>query len=135
MPNNYVISSEGELYHYGVPGMKWGRRKSQPSTSGNGRYKNKLKNSISNKIAEKKKQNKERLENDIAKSTLGEGGVELLKRKREYIERRKKADAYLAAKGKDKVKLILKEIGEEVAKGPIDADGKRHPIDKRTGNI
>ena len=27
----YVITSNGELYHYGVPGMKWGRRKSNPA--------------------------------------------------------------------------------------------------------
>lgn len=25
--SNYILTADGELYHYGVPGMKWGQRK------------------------------------------------------------------------------------------------------------
>ena len=44
MNNDYILI-DGELYHYGVPGMKWGHRK---STSG-------VENSYSRRIAKKAK--------------------------------------------------------------------------------
>lgn len=31
---NYIYTNDGELMHYGVPGMKWGVRKARPTSSG-----------------------------------------------------------------------------------------------------
>lgn len=36
MTNNYIIYN-GELYHAGVKGMKWGVRKARPTATGTGR--------------------------------------------------------------------------------------------------
>ena len=134
MPNNYVISSEGELYHYGVPGMRWGHRKTHNS-SNNGGYKKRIKDAISNKIDEKKTQRRERREETLARTMGGPKAVELLKKKRERDARRKTSATIAVAKGKDKAALILKEIGKDVLKGPRDADGNRHPTNERRGNI
>ena len=36
--SNYIITNGGELCHYGIPGMKWGRRKARPEATGMGRF-------------------------------------------------------------------------------------------------
>ena len=135
MPNNnYVLTSDGELYHYGVPGMKWGHRKARANTPSGG-YKKRIKDAVSNKVNEKAKQNRERIEETMAYRTGGPDAVKRLKKERERKERRKTSAAIATAKGKDKAKLILKEIGKDILKGPRDAHGNRHPTNERTGNI
>lgn len=61
MPNaNYVITTEGsflgesELYHHGVPGMKWGRRKAVVKSGSIGTNRNNA-NRSKNSVAKAKK--------------------------------------------------------------------------------
>ena len=60
MPNNYILSSNGnfigedELYHYGVPGMKWGRRKAVVKSGSIGTNRNNA-NRSKNSVAKAKK--------------------------------------------------------------------------------
>ena len=35
--SDYIVTKDGELKHYGVPGMKWGRRKAQSKSTGSSR--------------------------------------------------------------------------------------------------
>lgn len=37
MSNNYILTSNGALYHYGVIGMKWGVRRADRMSSRNAR--------------------------------------------------------------------------------------------------
>ena len=62
MQNDYILTSNGsfvsenELYHYGVPGMKWGRRKAvvkSGSIGTNRNNANRSKNSVGKKKASK----------------------------------------------------------------------------------
>lgn len=38
MENKYFITTDGELYHHGVPGMRWGVRRNRPDTDAEKEY-------------------------------------------------------------------------------------------------
>ena len=63
------MSNNHELYHHGVPGMKWGRRKAAQPPVGS-RFRSKLdaaKNRAANGLSKAKEEIKKRSNGDIAK--------------------------------------------------------------------
>ena len=111
----------GELYHYGVKGMKWGVRK------------NRILSGVSKGISNRVRKNNETFSDRVAYRT---GGSEALKRNqasRQLANQHKKSMAYRQASGKKKAEMILKELGSKLLEGPKDMHGNSH--NKPYGNI
>lgn len=71
MPENNYIIVDGELYHYGTLGMKWGKRKKSSVST-------KVKNAVSNRAKKHSEANRERDENTKkATDRVGVAGVAL----------------------------------------------------------
>lgn len=108
--SNYIIQN-GELMHYGVPGMKWGVRRSRPSP---GRFmrlkKRKLTKEEINKtndLARPKKRKLSEVPDDELKAKIAR--LDLEKR---YKELSKQVDPPKSTRGKDFAIRVIEKIGE-----------------------
>lgn len=103
--SNYILTTDGELYHYGVKGMKWGVRKAQ-------------------KLAQKDAKEFAR-----AKMFYGEGAGTRRKLIKNTVEERSKDPNYKKAfdealAGQDMAKHASKARGERKRKDAKNAAGK-----------
>lgn len=99
------------LLHYGVPGMKWGVRKSKSSSSS--RKSNRQAKKSYNKTIKSRKKNKYEDISTLSDKELRER-TNRMQLERQYASLLRD-QSYAVNKGKNKTNGILKKNGEEVA--------------------
>lgn len=72
----YLITSDGELYHYGVKGMKWGVRRS-PEQLGHRRYMTRSRDIVKTVVSGHSPTPKKSQANSISEHLDGDGNVDV----------------------------------------------------------
>lgn len=107
----------GELYHYGVPGMRWGHRKARPMSAERSRYKSAKENYKTANKAYKKSYNDARNYSKTHPSLKGSRGHKRAEADRRWDDTKSKANAAYEAKTQYKqAKKEYKQTDEYKAK-------------------
>lgn len=117
------IYKDGELYHYGVPGMKWGVRKARPESSGiRGLFKRKTKitdDKKQSKLKPAKKRKLSELSDDEIKARLAR-----IKLEKDYVEavkgqKKSKPTKDVSSKSSEIKKQKISELSEDELRAKI----------------
>lgn len=126
LENTYIITSDGELYHYGVVGMKWGVRKANRMSTTNARLNRKALNYDKKSAKLYKKSEKAHADYDLESSNRA------AKKAAKYMQKaataRKKA-----LDGDDTTRLAAEQKATKLEYKAAKKEAKANRLSKTTG--